>query len=107
MYPSANARLSLQNLADTGATWVQIVTTAYQARYTSTSISWTGRATPTDGDITAVVQQAHGLGLKVLLKAPRRPVEGPAALEGGHREGVHQRLPVTGMVHLLPGVHRP
>ena len=68
VYPSSGARTSLQNLASTGATWVQIVKTAYQPRYTSTSISWTGRATPTDADITSVVQQAHALGLKVLYK---------------------------------------
>jgi hypothetical protein len=67
LYSEPDADLALANLADTGANWISLSVTQYQDTLNSTVISPTA-ATPTDADVIHVITQAHGLGLKVMLK---------------------------------------
>jgi len=66
-YSHPDADLSLANLASTGANWIGLIVTGYQDTITSTTIITTS-ATPTDADLIHVVTEAHGRGLKVMLK---------------------------------------
>jgi hypothetical protein len=58
---------SLHQLADTNTEWVAFVPTWYQAHYNSTEIGPAAK-TPTDESLIHAIQQAHDLGLKVMLK---------------------------------------
>ncbi|MBU4346171.1 MAG: hypothetical protein KKH29_02455 [Candidatus Omnitrophica bacterium] len=66
-YLSTHSDRSLEELARTGAEWVAIVTTYYQDRFDSTAIYAT-EITPSDESIIHVINRAHQLGLKVMLK---------------------------------------
>ena len=66
-YSSAYSDRSLKMLAQTGAEWVAIVTTYYQDKYNSKEIFPTHR-TPSDKSLIHVINQAHQLGIKVMLK---------------------------------------
>ncbi len=66
-YLSAYSDKSLEMLAQTGAEWVEIVTTYYQQKFNSVKIFPTDK-TPSDASIIHVINQAHQLGLKVMLK---------------------------------------
>ena len=66
-YSHPDADLSLANLASTGANWIGLIVTGHQDTITSTTIITT-TATPTDADLTHVITEAHGRGLKVMLK---------------------------------------
>ncbi len=66
-YQNATADLSLENLADTGANWMSLLTTQYQETISSTTI-FTKDNSPTDADLEHVIEKAHELGLKVMLK---------------------------------------
>ncbi len=66
-YLSQYSDESLERLAQTGAEWVEIITTYYQDEYNSKRIFPT-RKTPSDGSIAHVIKKAHSLGLKVMLK---------------------------------------
>jgi hypothetical protein len=67
-YANPGADLSLQRLAGTGATWISLVVTGYQDTPASTTIDRTSLQTPTDADLIHVIEQAHILGSKVMLK---------------------------------------
>ena len=67
VYSAPDSDLSLVHLAETGANWISLIVTCYQNNLSSTRISATA-GTPTDADLTHVIQQAHALGLKVMLK---------------------------------------
>lgn len=66
-YLSLHSDESLEQLAQTGADWVAIITTYYQDRFNSKSIYPTSK-TPSDRSIIHVINRAHQLGLKVMLK---------------------------------------
>ena len=66
-YSEPDADLALAELADTGANWIGLIVTQYQDDISSTTIYSTS-ATPADADLAHVITQAHGLGLKVMLK---------------------------------------
>jgi hypothetical protein len=66
-YSSPYSDESLKILAQTGAEWVAIVTTYYQDKYNSKEILPTEK-TPSDKSLIYIINQAHQLGLKVILK---------------------------------------
>jgi hypothetical protein len=67
-YSEPGADLSLGVLASTGADWISLIVTGYQETPASTTIDVTSASTPTDADLIHVIDQAHSLGLKVMLK---------------------------------------
>jgi hypothetical protein len=67
LYSDPASDLSLTHLAETGANWIALIVTCYQDTLSSTRIS-ANEGTPTDNDLVHVIEQAHGLGLKVMLK---------------------------------------
>ncbi|MBT4502841.1 MAG: hypothetical protein HOC74_34225 [Gemmatimonadetes bacterium] len=67
-YSSLSADRSLRNLAETGADWISLLVTGYQDDVGSTDIVITLEKTPTDEDLVHVIEEAHALGLKVMLK---------------------------------------
>jgi hypothetical protein len=67
-YSEPGADLSLEALASTGANWIALIVTAHQDTYASTAIDFTHESTPTDADLIHVINKAHSLGLKVMLK---------------------------------------
>jgi Glycoside Hydrolase Family 113 len=67
-YSDPGADISLEALKSTGADWISLIVTGYQDTQSSTTIDLTSQHTPTDADLIHVIQQAHGLGLKVMLK---------------------------------------
>lgn len=67
-YRTPEADQSLRNLAATGASSIALVVTGYQDTASSIAISRSPPFTPTDGDLIHVVDDAHRLGLKVMLK---------------------------------------
>jgi hypothetical protein len=67
-YCERRADLSLELLASTGANWIALIVTAHQETYTSTTIDFTDESTPADEDLIHVINRAHSLGLKVMLK---------------------------------------
>ncbi len=66
-YTRPDAGQSLTRLAETGAGWISLLATGYQDTIDSTTI-YTNSATPTDAELVHVIQQAHDLGLQVMLK---------------------------------------
>ena len=66
VYPSMDD--SVQKLAETGSEWISIYVTAYQDNINSTAITRTRVETPTDDDLRHIINYAHSLGLKVMLK---------------------------------------
>lgn len=59
----------LARLAEAGAPWVTVVPTWYQDASDSSSIyAETGGRTATDDSLIAAIEEAHALGLKVILK---------------------------------------
>lgn len=67
LYGTPESARSLQQLKDTGATWISLIVTQYQNNLSSTAIGPT-EGTPTDAEVIATIQEAHRLGLKVMLK---------------------------------------
>ncbi len=67
-YAKPGADYSLELLSSTGANWISLIVTGYQANYLSTTIDRTSAHTPTDAELVHVIHQAHSLGLKVMLK---------------------------------------
>lgn len=51
-----------------GVNWLSVVVTCYQEKFNSTEILCDKTKTPTDSDLNHVIQYAHSLGLKVMLK---------------------------------------
>jgi hypothetical protein len=67
-YEGDRAALSLEHLRETGATWMSLLATGYQDTVNSTAIDFSGPSTPNDASLEGIIRQAHGLGLKVMLK---------------------------------------
>ena len=67
-YEGEGPLVSLRELKETNATWVSILVTGYQPTTASTAIDRSGTGTPTDDSVRRVIQEAHALGLKVMLK---------------------------------------
>ena len=66
-YLSPYSDRALERLAQTGATWVSIVTTYYQEDFDSLKIFPTEN-TPSDSSIIHAINKAHQLRLKIMLK---------------------------------------
>ncbi|MEM7126634.1 MAG: PA14 domain-containing protein [Chloroflexota bacterium] len=66
-YNTADSDRSFENMADTGANWVSLLTTWYQENRNTKTI-YTNALTPLDADLTHAINKAHAEGLKVLLK---------------------------------------
>jgi hypothetical protein len=67
LYSSPDADQALAELNDDGANWISLIVTRYQDTDDSTTI-YTGPGTPTDEDLVHVINQAHSLGMNVMLK---------------------------------------
>lgn len=67
-YRAPQTDQSLTNLAATGANWIALVVRCGQQTAASTEISCESSATATDAELRRVVDLAHGLGLRVMLK---------------------------------------
>ena len=67
-FKSANAWNSLSKLHETGATWVSIVPTWYMDNSSSTLIYLHPSKSASDDALKQVIDWAHNLGLKVMLK---------------------------------------
>ena len=67
LYSSPDADQALTELEDDGANWISLIVTRYQDNIDSTTI-YTTTATPTDEDLVHVINQAHSLGMNVMLK---------------------------------------
>lgn len=69
-YSSPESDLTLRHeIKPTGANWISVVVTCYQASITSTVIECKPTTlTPTDSDLAHVIQEAHRSGLRVMLK---------------------------------------
>jgi hypothetical protein len=67
-YDGTGPRLSLDRVKGTGAAWITLLVTGYQESIHTTAIGFTGPATPTDASLQRIIQYAHGIGLKVMLK---------------------------------------
>jgi hypothetical protein len=67
LYSLPDSDFSLAHLIETGANWISLIVTCYQDSLESTQI-FTGESTPTDDDLIHVLDAAHALGLKVMLK---------------------------------------
>lgn len=80
-YSLPDSDTSLEQLAETGANWIALIVTCYQDDLTSTQIA-ANASTPTDADLIHVIQRAHGLGLKVLLKPHLDLAQDPAHWRG-------------------------
>lgn len=74
--PTGNATNAMDSLAATGATWVGLLVTWYQANVTSTSIAPVAQKTPTDAALKYAIQQLHARGLKVILKPHVDAIDG-------------------------------
>lgn len=68
MYSSVLAGTSLQQLATTGATWVEVVVSGIQTNVSSTAIDRGSSRTNTDADLERIINLAHQRGMRVLLK---------------------------------------
>jgi hypothetical protein len=67
LYSSPDADQALSELREDGADWLSLIVTRYQDTITSTTIH-ASPGTPTDDDLVHVINQAHSLGMKVMLK---------------------------------------
>lgn len=59
---------ALDELAATGASWITVLATGFQADVHATAIDFAGPGTQTDASIERVIAHARGRGLKVMLK---------------------------------------
>lgn len=67
-YSGWAAQESLNRLKQTNAGWISLLVTAYQENVNSTFIDYSGYSTPSDESLRAIIQYAHQLGLRVMLK---------------------------------------
>jgi len=67
-YVGWQAETSLQNLKKTNAQWMSLLVTAYQENVYSTVIDYNSAYTPSDDSVRHMIDYAHQLGLKVMLK---------------------------------------
>ena len=68
LYPSPQADQSLTNLVATGANWISLVVRCGQDTIQSTEISCESPATASNFELRRVVDLAHSLSLRVMLK---------------------------------------
>jgi hypothetical protein len=66
-YSTPDADQALAELKDDGPNWLALIVTRYQDTIASTAI-YSAPGTPTDEDLVHVINQAHSLGMKVMLK---------------------------------------
>ena len=73
----------------TGATWISLIVTCYQDTPRATQIDCDGDHTASDEDVLHAIRQAHGLGIRVMLK-PHIDLADPSRWRGeigfGHDE---------------------
>lgn len=83
-FSSADSDQTLAEIAvPTGADWLAVIVTCYQDTIASTEISCDDDvATASDDDLRHVIQSAHDLGLKVMLKPHVDPIDHPDATSG-------------------------
>jgi len=81
-YDGTGARLSLDRIRRTDATWISLLVTGYQETIHTTAIGFSGPATPPDDSLKRIIQYAHGLGLKVMLKPHVDLANDPAHYRG-------------------------
>jgi hypothetical protein len=92
-YGSEASAESLLRLKDLGVTWVSITPFAFQRRAQDTTFRWFRGATAGFGEsderLVAVLQQAHALGIKVMLKPHLwlRPPDWPGSIEPPSEDG--------------------
>ena len=67
-YEGNGPLLAMDRLAETNASWTSVLVTGYQETIHTTSIDFTGPATPEDASVERVIRRAHESGLKVMLK---------------------------------------
>ena len=80
-FSSENSRESIKVVKEIGATWVAIIPTWYQDKC-STSRIYSTDSTPSDASVIGIINEAHSLGLKVMLKPHLDVID---ASEGGFR----------------------
>jgi len=80
-YSSSYSLESIKALKDTGATWVAIVPTWYQEKCSTNRIYPTDN-TPSDASLVSIINEAHKLGLKVMMKPHLDVID---TSEGGFR----------------------
>ena len=80
-YTNSTVHASLDALKGTGATWVMLMTTAYQQTADSTVIPMDAPI-PSDASLESVISYAHSIGLKVMLKPHLECTSGDRALIG-------------------------
>jgi hypothetical protein len=74
-YSRVDSDRSLKKLRDTGAEWVAITTTAYQENIDSTTILTPPDKTLKIQDLGQVIDKAHDLGFKIMLKPHLDPID--------------------------------
>lgn len=67
-YRFSSSDKSLKNVANTGAQWISLLVTGYQDTIGSTEIRWDPPRTPSDDDLVHAIDDAHSVGLRVMLK---------------------------------------
>src|SRR5207245_11809244 len=92
-YGSEASAESLHRLKDLGVTWVSITPFAFQRGAQDSTFRWFRGATAGFGEsderLVAVLQQAHALGIKVMLKPHLwlRPPDWPGSIEPRGEDG--------------------
>lgn len=66
-YASSNSKESLEVVKSLGTSWVAITPTWYQEKCTTNKMYPTD-STPSDASVISAINQAHSLGMKVMLK---------------------------------------
>lgn len=74
-YVGEGPRQALRDIAAVNAEWISLLVTAYQDTIASTVIDRFGEETPTDASVADIIDYAHELGLKVMLKPHIDPRE--------------------------------
>jgi hypothetical protein len=72
-FGTPDAGLALTNLKATGANWIALIVTQYQDDLDTIAIFPTAE-TPTDAEVAQAINQAHALGLKIMLKIQLDPL---------------------------------
>jgi hypothetical protein len=87
-YASPNSDQTLAEVIQpTGADWIALIVKCHQETETSTTITCdTGRMSATDAELVHVIERAHSLGLKVMLK-PHLDLSIPDPASGRHHIG--------------------
>lgn len=80
-YASNNSFESIKVVKDIGTTWVAIIPTWYQDKCSTNRIYPTD-STPSDASVKRIIQEAHSLGMKVMMKPHLDVID---ASEGGFR----------------------